>query len=178
MNDFEAEMRIFADKLAIRDALHRYCRGLDRMDRDLALSAFHPQAQLDYGASFEGSAPAFMDWVWPNHERAVRHSHNITNCYIEVDGDRAASEAYSYMIMRLDLPEGPMVLQSNGRYLDEWLRFDGRWGITKRRSIHEFQDMRRIEGSGAAQRDCRATRDESDPSYALTPTLFATASSQ
>ncbi|MCB2076155.1 MAG: nuclear transport factor 2 family protein [Novosphingobium sp.] len=171
----DAEMQVIADKLAIRDLLHCYCRGLDRMDRALALSAFHANAELDYGASFRGSAVQFMDWVWPNHERGTRHSHNITNCYVEIDGDRAASESYSYMIMRLDLPNGAMQLQSNGRYLDEWQRRDGRWGIVRRQSVHEFQDMRRIEGPAATKRDTLATRDTSDPSYALSPALFAAA---
>ncbi len=163
---------VIADKIAIRDMLHRYCRGLDRMDRTLALSVFHPDSKLDYGSSFQGSGAQFIDWVWPNHARATRHSHNITNCYIEVDGDRAASESYSLMIMRLDPPQGPMIIRTNGRYLDEWVRHEGRWVIITRHSIHEFQEARQLETGGLPESTSSATRDGSDPSYRLLPALF------
>ena len=161
-----------ADKIEIRDMLHRYCRGLDRMDRELALSVFHPDSELDYGSVFKGSGAEFIDWVWPNHAKVTRHSHSITNCYIEVDGARAASESYSYMVMRMDTPEGPMILQNNGRYLDEWVRYRGGWVIMKRRSVHEFQEIRRLENSGSSEHTCVASRDKADPSYQLDPPLF------
>lgn len=162
---------MIAAKIEIRDVLHRYCRGLDRMDRALALSVFHPESELDYGAAFQGSGAAFIDWVWLQHAKVTRHSHNITNCYIEVEGERAASESYSFMVMQMDTADGPMILQSNGRYLDEWVRFDGRWVILKRRSLHEFQEMRRLEGGQRAD-GALASRDGADPSYQLTPALF------
>jgi hypothetical protein len=161
-----------ADKIEIRDMLHRYCRGLDRMDRALALSVFHPDSQLDYGPVFKGSGAAFIDWVWPNHEKAIRHSHNVTNCYIEVDGERAASEAYSYMLMLVETPHGAMVLRNNGRYLDEWVRYQGGWVIMKRQSVHEFFERRLLEDGTASSGPCAATRDTMDPSYQLEPPLF------
>lgn len=164
--------QIIADKIEIRDMLHRYCRGLDRMDRELALSVFHPDSELDYGASFRGSGAAFVAWVWEAHARVTRHSHNITNCYIEVDVDQAASESYSHMIMRMETPEGPMILQSNGRYLDEWVRHEGRWVILKRRSVHEFQEIRRLGNDGRPEGAIVASRDTADPSYDLFPPLF------
>ena len=166
---------MIADKIAISDMLHRYCRGIDRMDRALALSVFHPDAELDYGSAFRGSGEEFIDWVWRAHAQVVRHSHNITNCYVEVDGDRAASEAYSFMMMRMDTPDGPMVLQSNGRYLDEWVRYESRWVILKRRSVHEFQEIRRLEIGSRPEAEVVATRDAHDPSYQLVPALFGDA---
>ena len=155
--------------------LHRYCRGLDRMDRELALSVFHPDSELDYGPSIKGSAAEFIDWVWLAHAKVTRHSHNITNCYVEVAGDRAASESYSYMMMRMERPAGPLILQSNGRYLDEWVRHHGRWLILKRRSVHEFQEIRRLERGALAEDAIVAGRDRTDPSYRLVPPLFGSA---
>ena len=34
-------------KQAIREVIYRYCRGLDRMDRALALSCWHPGGTAD-----------------------------------------------------------------------------------------------------------------------------------
>ena len=81
-------------KQAITDALYRYCRGLDRMDRDMVLSVWHNDSTADYGAHYHGSGPGFVDWVWPAHGNFERHSHQITNVLIElVDDDHAVSEA-------------------------------------------------------------------------------------
>ncbi len=46
----------------IRDVLARYTRGIDRMDTELVLSCYHPNAYDDHGA-FQGSAEDFATWV-------------------------------------------------------------------------------------------------------------------
>ena len=43
-------------KQAVRDIVYRYCRGLDRMDREMALSIWHPDAMVDYGETYRGPA--------------------------------------------------------------------------------------------------------------------------
>ena len=42
------------DREQIRQCLHRYARGVDRFDRELILSAFHPDA-LDEHGKFVGT---------------------------------------------------------------------------------------------------------------------------
>lgn len=81
-------------KLAITEVLYRYCRALDRMDRDLMDTVWHPDATADYGPTFQGSASGLLDVMWANHAKLLGHSHQVTNVLIEIDGDRAASEAY------------------------------------------------------------------------------------
>ena len=90
------EIREVAAKSAIRDVLTSYCRSMDRMDRDLALGVWHPGGTCEYIDMFEGTGAGFVDWVWEQHEGMLRHSHQITNVLMEVDvdGDRAVSEAY------------------------------------------------------------------------------------
>jgi hypothetical protein len=43
----------------IHDALMRYCRGIDQMDRDLILSAYHPGARDNHG-TFDEPVKAFI----------------------------------------------------------------------------------------------------------------------
>ena len=90
------EVHAVAAKQAIRDALASYCRSMDRMDRDLALATWHADGTCEYVDMFEGTGAGFVDWVWGMHEGMIRHSHQITNVLMEVDveGDRAVSEAY------------------------------------------------------------------------------------
>ena len=51
-------------KFAIAEVIYRYCRSLDRMDRDLADTVWHPGGTADYGVSFKGAGAEFLDRVW------------------------------------------------------------------------------------------------------------------
>jgi hypothetical protein len=158
-------------KLAIEDMLHRYCRGVDRMDRPLALSVFHPESEVECDDHFTGSGPAFIDWIWERHRGVARHLHNITNVCVSGTENEAASEAYIMALLRIESPNGLMVLQSHGRYLDEWVRFEERWVIKRRRYVHEFQEIRRLAEDMAPATQVPSRRDTDDASYSLTPGL-------
>ncbi|HEX8056538.1 MAG TPA: nuclear transport factor 2 family protein, partial [Novosphingobium sp.] len=47
--DLEAEVRDLAARRDIADAVHRYMRGLDRLDPALQRTAFHDDAWIDAG---------------------------------------------------------------------------------------------------------------------------------
>jgi hypothetical protein len=166
-------------KLAITEVLYRYCRALDRMDRDLMDTVWHPDATADYGPTFQGSASGLLDVMWANHAKLLGHSHQVTNILIEVDGDRAASEAYVTGTL-WDLTEAGALshLVAVGRYLDRWSRCDGRWAIGHRQFVYDAvftpapadptAPAASVFSRLAARRDPRQTagrRDRSDPSY-------------
>jgi len=50
------------------------------------------------------------------------------------------------------------------RYLDRWSRRDGRWGIDKRITVIDFDEIRDVTSMSQAQ---ASRRDRSDPSYAV-----------
>jgi len=123
-------------KQAITEALHSYCHGLDRFDRDLA-DIWHPGGSASYSGIFEGTGAEFLDWVWPVHESVETTSHQVTNVLIHVDGDRATSETYVTACLRgadVDIIE-------RGRYSDTWSCRDGRWGIDERRYTSDIQQV-------------------------------------
>jgi hypothetical protein len=168
-NDVEA-------KLAITEVIYRYCRALDRMDRALADTVWHPAGTADYGPTFQGSATGLLDAMWANHAKLLGHSHQVTNILIEVDGDHAGSEAY--VTGRLwDATESGALshMVAVGRYLDSWSRRDGVWAIDHRRFVYDAvfpfdpagakeSELTRL----ASRRDpthTAARRDRSDPSY-------------
>jgi hypothetical protein len=103
----------------------------------------------------------------------------VTNITIEVDGDRAGSEAYAFGTLWNTTPEGTLVvLTAYGRYLDKWSRRNGAWAIDHRRFVYDLvypstptvaADAARAPLARlASRRDpsmTAARRDRSDPSY-------------
>jgi hypothetical protein len=164
--DADANQQL-ADQLAIRDVLMRYCRSMDRMDRALGLSVWHPDGTANYADMYEGTGAGFIDWVFLAHQGMLRHSHQITNVLVEVNGDHAVSEAYVTVVLWSMPVESPTEIISRGRYLDRWSKRDGRWAIDHREYVTDLMTAtplspEALEGVAAASR-----RDRDDVSYAL-----------
>src|SRR5579872_4652425 len=56
-----ARLEHVADRQEIYDCLVRFCRGVDRFDRELMMSAFHPDAIDDHGP-FVGTPEQLFDF--------------------------------------------------------------------------------------------------------------------
>ena len=153
------------DREAITDLIYRYCRAMDRIDRELGYSIWHFDGTADYGAQvYQGNAHGFVDQVCAQHSGLLRHSHQVTNIIIEIDGDRAGSEAYYTTALRMLRGEVPHEIRVWGRYLDRWSKRDGRWGIDHRIALRDFDDIRPVT---PMSNDERSTRDRDDPSYSV-----------
>jgi ketosteroid isomerase-like protein len=171
MSDSSSAIDDLVAKQAITEVIYTYCRALDRMDLELAHTVWHPDGTADYGVSmFQGTGAGFIDWVWVQHAGMFSHSHQITNILIDidVDGDRAGSEAYVTAALRLPADGDQAVeILSRGRYVDTWSRRGGRWAIDHRRYAEDFTStypVTPMEATDAALRVAR--RDRDDPSYA------------
>lgn len=165
-------------KFAITEVLYRYCRALDRMDRPLADSVWHPGGTADYGPTFQGTAAGLLDMMWAGHAKLTGHSHQVTNVLIEVDGDEAASESYVTGTLWQTNDAGTLDhMVAVGRYLDRWSCRDGIWAIDHRRFVYDAVFPFAAGGAGpttlvdlASRRDPSQTasrRDRTDPSYGL-----------
>jgi hypothetical protein len=160
-----AELRELIDRQQISEALYTYCRAVDRVDRELGYSIWSEGATVDYGESiYKGDARGLIDWICGSHEKGIAHSHQIANVIIELDGERAASEAYVNSAMRM-MHEGQLLqVNTRGRYLDRWSRAGSRWLIGRRTFVCDFDEVRpAVPGSIPP----RLTLDRSDLSYAL-----------
>lgn len=168
-----------AAKQAITENLNNYCRALDRMDRDLALSCWHPGGTDEHTPLFSGTGADFVDWVFRLHEPMVLTRHVLTNILIEVDGDEAWSESYWTVLLRVKRDGGIVDITGGGRYLDHHRSIDGKWGFVHRRSVHDWDRVEPLQGTMAdfagdpllepTALDAPlypATRTKADPSYA------------
>lgn len=169
------------DREAIRDCVARYCRGMDRFDRELVLSAFHPDA-LDEHGKFVGNREEFVDWAIAQHAKShLSHQHYMLNHRSEIEGDEAHAETY-FMFVSMNREGKPWTV-GGGRYLDRMERRAGRWAIAARVTLRDWamldqqpdpsdltaftstrsslpEEVRAFMNAGMAPK-----RDRSDPSY-------------
>jgi hypothetical protein len=155
------------DRQDILDCLICFSRGMDRFDRELFLSAFHPDAIIAAGP-FVGGPEALYDWASSLHEAGqVATQHNLLNHSCEIEGDTAHAETY-YLFVGRNRDETNWT--AGGRYLDRLERRGGAWRIAFRTNAIEwaglvptlplpFADVPDLHGNGTPSR----SRD--DPSY-------------
>lgn len=168
-----ARLENVADKQEIMECLTRFCRGMDRFDRELYLSAFHDDAVMAAGP-YVGDVAGCWDWAKPMHESGqVLTHHLLLNNTTEIAGNSAHSETY-YQFVACNHPweEGgeETILLAGGRYIDRLERRDGAWKIALRTNIIEwsclqpsmpppFGDVPDIAVNGVS------SRSKDDPSY-------------
>jgi hypothetical protein len=152
------------DRQAITDLIYRYCRAVDRIDHELGYSIWHEDAIADYGTIYQGSGRGVIDLICSQHKHLLSHSHQVSNILIELDGDRAGSESYVTANLRLQAGEQLKQITVWGRYIDQWSRRNGRWGIDKRVVIRDFDEFR--DATAMSPLD-EGKRDRSDASYAV-----------
>ena len=136
MTDGE-EFKDVAAKLAITEALTRYCRGIDRCDIAALKSAFWPDAVANYGQADQNA------WAWGeatlNALRTMeRTQHAISNILIEVNGDKATSETYCRAYHEVKTDSGVVELMVGGRYLDRFEKRGREWRIAHRQYVMDF----------------------------------------
>lgn len=167
MGEDAVALRELLDRQRIWECLLRYARGMDRLDRELALSAYHPGAIEDHGAMI-APCERFVDNVLEFHRTAEeRTQHILSNHSCEIDGDVAHAETYVRCFSVL--PSGANRL-SFGRFVDRLEKRDGRWGIVSRVSLPEGAiEVPRFDDRAGMADDprtlVRASRDRNDPSY-------------
>lgn len=155
----------------IYTALVRYCRGVDRLDRDILLSVYHPGANDNHGG-FNGPVEDFVEWVIGNHEGKIAVcSHYVANVLIEIDGDVAHAESYILAYHRKAGADGAFQdLSGWGRCIDRFELRNGEWRIADRVVLYDKgrMDPAPDEWSGAmTDQLVRGVRDRTDPSYSV-----------
>jgi hypothetical protein len=153
------------DKEAIREALYRYCRAVDRLDAPLGHSVFHEDSHADYGADvYQGPGQGCIDAIIASHGHLTSHSHQIANVLIALDGDRAGSEAYMTGTMRFLRDGKEFQIMVRARYIDLWEKREGRWAILRRGIAYDHDEVREVTGMRGA---AHSERSPADPSYTV-----------
>jgi len=140
----EARLRLVEDRQAIHDAIVRYCRGVDRNDPDLVLSAFHDDAidnhfgvVLPFREAIGTLKAARSGSTSPPSKTTSMH--NICNVLIELDGDKARCESYVIVMVRIPQDRGAVDWLHAGRYVDLFERRNGAWRIAYRTVVYDLE---------------------------------------
>jgi hypothetical protein len=91
----DPRLAALVDKDDLRELAVRYAGAIDRGDRELLLSVYHPDAIDHHGDGFRGSPVEFADWVEPELARFEVTAHYIANTSYRLDGDRADDLSYA-----------------------------------------------------------------------------------
>jgi hypothetical protein len=172
----QAQVGELRDRQEIAAVLQRYIRGIDRHDKDLARSAFWPDARIDLGTPM-----GLEDYV--NHEEKAlaayaAHQHHITGQTVVIDGKTAHVESYVFFIAvpRDRRPDevgpatpghaltGEKTEIGSGRYIERWEKRNGEWKILVREYVHELT----VKGDAVdycSTRPCLSRWDREDLSY-------------
>jgi hypothetical protein len=139
MNDTPATLDDILAREQIRAVLARYCRGIDRVDRDLIASVYHADGYDDHGPTYKGPASGFVDVVVEVLQRFERTLHFLGTSIIELDGDVAHTETYCIAYHRLRDDSGEQVDSTAAvRYIDRFERREGTWLIAHRKVVFEW----------------------------------------
>jgi hypothetical protein len=137
--DLEAEVRDLAARRDITDAVHRYMRGLDRLDPALQRSAFHDGAWVDCGL-MAGDADAFVTFAQDLLAGMGATHHMLGQVHIKLhDAANASGECYFQAWHdSADEAGNRRDLFISGRYIDEYACHNGEWRIAKRKLITDW----------------------------------------
>ncbi|KEQ51800.1 nuclear transport factor 2 family protein [Sphingobium chlorophenolicum] len=172
-----ADVETLAAKQAITEVLHRYCRAMDRMDRELAQQCYHPDGIDEHSGQYSGSGYGWAEWVERLHAPMTATQHVLTNILIEVSGDGAWSESYWTLLLRIPHRDQQIDMSAGGRYLDHFTCVDGEWAIQRRRTIIDWHRADKLVDTAetvdgetlmvldASMPNFIARRDRHDPSY-------------
>ena len=161
----DERLQTLIDRQDIMDCLIRFSRGIDRLDRELFLSAFHQDAIIAAGP-FVGGPDELADWSFQLHDSyQILTQHDLLNHTCDITGDTAHAETY-YLFVARNRDES--VTLAGGRYVDRLERRankDGAraWKIALRTNAIEwsaapsalpipFGDVPGIDANGRSER--------------------------
>jgi hypothetical protein len=169
----EAELQELIDKQAIYEVLCRYCRGVDRLDKELVLSCFHPDTPDTHlglgGKLYTGTIEEYLDGEFPKFRDTIAGvMHYIMNFLCEVEGDQAVAETYQLSTTWGKDPTDPRVnMQNSNRYIDRFERRNGEWRIAERQLLRNYTyiETRPSEFPDVINGWPKSARDRTDPAY-------------
>lgn len=137
--DMEAAMRDYVARRDITDAVHRYMRGLDRLDAAMLRSAFHDDAYVETRV-MQGSADAFTAFAQGHLAAMIASHHFLGQVRIDMhDGEHASGECYFQAWHAIRDAQGePRDLFIAGRYIDEYSCKNGAWRISRRKLVTDW----------------------------------------
>lgn len=155
----------------ITDVLGRYAHAIDRGDRELARTCYHPDATDDHGR-FSGTVDELFEFFETYGATLESTFHFLSPPTIALDGERAEVETYClYRRQPVDGGASAAVFQGL-RYFDIFERRADRWLIAERTVILDWEHAAPpLPSTASPPTWVRGSRGETDPAAPLTRSL-------
>jgi hypothetical protein len=154
-------VRRLRDRQEIQDCINAYCRGLDRLDADLLLKSYHPDARDRHGPFF-GTRDEFVPWAIDLESKCHSTHHSVTTHNCEINGDTANAE--TYCVYFAVMSDGKTIVAGAARYIDQLERRDSKWAISARCEILDIS-WKMDRADGGVWESVPSRRDNTDLSY-------------
>lgn len=160
--------RQLADKQELQELVLRYARLVDRKHFARLADLYHPDGSHDHGGMFAGPVPDFIAWLEQSMTQTpMETQHLVANSLFFVDGDTARGEIYTINFHHF--PEAGMNYVAGGRYLDHYVRRDGRWVFWSRARVIDWSEERKADSGKTASSVVRGQSWRTDASRSLAP---------
>jgi hypothetical protein len=138
-----------ADRLAIRELLDAYAHCADRRDAEGQKALFTADTRFAVYMSGEGSEPTYvlegreaLTPVFADLNRYDATTHFNGQSTVTIDGDRATGESYTIAHHLFSEGGSRKIMIASLRYLDAFVKFDGRWHFAERKLILDWSETR------------------------------------
>ena len=156
-----------SQRVEIVDALLSYTRGIDRLDKESVISAFHPGAILNNYGPEPMPIEDFVEYALPSlKQRYSATQHRVSNIRIEIKEDRALVESYVLAYHVKSSESSKQLHTFNGRYIDTFALRDAHWKISERFLRNDWSKVDDItEEMAGSSVWVKSRRDANDPIY-------------
>jgi|TARA_B100002019_G_scaffold72820_1_gene62904 hypothetical protein len=156
-----------SQRAEIVDALLSYTRGIDRLDKESVISAFHPGAILNNYGPEPMPIEDFVEYALPSlKQRYSATQHRVSNIRIEIKEDRALVESYVLAYHVKSSESSKQLHTFNGRYIDTFALRDAHWKISERFLRNDWSKVDDItEEMAGSSVWVKSRRDDDDPIY-------------
>lgn len=156
------------DHYEIRKTLAEYCHGCDRCDEPHMASVYAEGGWDDHGWRRAPGVDYARLMTAEVLETTASMYHLLGQSLIRVEGDEAGAETYFLAVARTAGEGGVETCnQLGGRFVDRFVREDGRWRIWRRTVMRDWAISLPVEQDWTAQAGLApGARSDADPSFA------------
>nr|WP_239645685.1 nuclear transport factor 2 family protein [Mycobacterium sp. UM_CSW] len=167
----EAKLELMLARDELHQLVNAYCRAVDRADYEALRALYHPDATDSHGSFSTGGVEQFIDQLRAAEPYVRVSQHNVTTTNFVIEGDAGRGEIYCLVFHTFAGPEHDIDVIIGGRYLDRYLKHDGRWKFGQRTIVADWayqKDPSELDfGHPSTRGSLRGQPGQADPSIGL-----------
>ena len=149
------------DKHDIAEVVHQWALWRDSGDWVPLRTAYSSAGRMTT-MWFDGTADAFIAACKAGYGKGNSSGHFICGNTVRVNGDKALANSRLILVMRTRLDGVPVDITSYGRFIDRFIRENGKWGIEHRRTVYDKDNMVAITPGVVPQVDAAELQNYSE----------------